>query len=76
MHGYFGGYALVGLLGVVGVGFVVVGLGVNRLLRNCLIAAGNSGDQSLLPSIRAHLDHDDEVVAEAAAWALGELQEA
>ncbi|MDQ1704727.1 MAG: NADH-quinone oxidoreductase subunit [Frankiaceae bacterium] len=33
MHGYFGGYALVGLLGLVGVGFVVVGLGVNRLLR-------------------------------------------
>jgi epoxyqueuosine reductase len=51
-------------------------IGVNRMLRNCLIAAGNSRDQSLLPSIRAHLDHDDEVVAEAAAWALGELQEA
>ena len=33
MHGYFGGYALVALLGVVGVGFVTVGLGANRLLR-------------------------------------------
>ena len=33
MHGYFGGYALVGLLGLVGVGFVIVGLGANRLLR-------------------------------------------
>ena len=33
MHGYFGGYALVALLGLVGVGFVVVGLGANRLLR-------------------------------------------
>ena len=33
MHGYFGGYALVALLGAVGVGFVVVGLGANRLLR-------------------------------------------
>ena len=33
MHGYFGGYALVGLLGLVGVGFVAVGLGANRLLR-------------------------------------------
>ena len=33
MHGYFGGYALVALLGLVGVGFVTVGLGANRLLR-------------------------------------------
>ncbi|MDQ1697421.1 MAG: NADH-quinone oxidoreductase subunit [Frankiaceae bacterium] len=33
MHGYFGGYALLGLLGLLGVGFVVFGLGVNRLLR-------------------------------------------
>jgi NADH-quinone oxidoreductase subunit A len=33
VHGYFGGYALVGLLGLVGVGFVAVGLGANRLLR-------------------------------------------
>jgi NADH-quinone oxidoreductase subunit A len=31
--GYFGGYALLALLGVVGVGFVAVGLGANRLLR-------------------------------------------
>jgi NADH-quinone oxidoreductase subunit A len=33
VHGYFGGYGLVGLLGVVGIGFVIVGLGANRLLR-------------------------------------------
>jgi NADH-quinone oxidoreductase subunit A len=33
VHGYFGGYALVGLLGLVGVGFVAAGLGANRLLR-------------------------------------------
>jgi NADH-quinone oxidoreductase subunit A len=33
VHGYFGGYALVGLLGLVGAGFVAVGLGANRLLR-------------------------------------------
>ncbi len=33
MHGYFGGYGLVALLGLVGVGFVAVGLGANRLLR-------------------------------------------
>jgi NADH-quinone oxidoreductase subunit A len=30
--GYFGGYALVALLGIVGVGFVAVGLGANQLL--------------------------------------------
>jgi NADH-quinone oxidoreductase subunit A len=33
VHGYFGGYALLGLLGVVGVGFVAAALGGNRLLR-------------------------------------------
>jgi NADH-quinone oxidoreductase subunit A len=39
VHGYFGGYALVGLLGLVGVGFVAVGLGANRLLRPWRITA-------------------------------------
>ena len=33
MHGYFGGYTLVALLGAVGVGFVLVGFTANRLLR-------------------------------------------
>ena len=33
MHGYFGGYALVALLGALGIGFVAVALGANRLLR-------------------------------------------
>jgi NADH-quinone oxidoreductase subunit A len=33
VHGYFGGYGLVALLAVVGVGFVVTGLAANRLLR-------------------------------------------
>jgi NADH-quinone oxidoreductase subunit A len=33
VRGYFGGYALVGLLGLVGIGFVATGLGANRLLR-------------------------------------------
>ena len=40
MHGYFGGYALVGLLGLVGFGFVAVGLGANRLLRPWRITPG------------------------------------
>jgi NADH-quinone oxidoreductase subunit A len=33
VHGYFGGYVLVALLVLVGVGFVVTGLAANRLLR-------------------------------------------
>ncbi|MFC7535970.1 tRNA epoxyqueuosine(34) reductase QueG [Sphingomonas sp. GCM10030256] len=44
-------------------------IGIARFLRNCLIAAGNSGDAALLPNIRAHLDSPDPVVAEAATWA-------
>ena len=33
MHGYFGGYGLVALLGALGVGFLAVGFAANRLLR-------------------------------------------
>ena len=33
MHGYFGGYVLVALLALVGIGFMVTGLAANRLLR-------------------------------------------
>jgi epoxyqueuosine reductase len=39
------------------------------LLRSALVAAGNSGDASLLDDVRAHLDADDPVVAEHARWA-------
>jgi epoxyqueuosine reductase len=49
-------------------------IGRNRMIRNCLIAAGNSGDAALVPSIERHIDDPDPVVAEAAEWALGELQ--
>jgi epoxyqueuosine reductase len=49
-------------------------IGVKRMIRNCLIAAGNSQDPGLLPSIRAHLGDGDPIVAEAAQWALAELQ--
>jgi epoxyqueuosine reductase len=51
-------------------------IGVNRMLRNCLIAAGNSGDPNLVEPVRRHLDNEDPVVAEAARWALEELQPA
>jgi NADH-quinone oxidoreductase subunit A len=33
VHGYYGGYGLVALLGLMGVGFLAVGMGANRLLR-------------------------------------------
>jgi len=48
-------------------------IGVKRMIRNCLIAAGNSGDVKLEPSVRAHLDNRDPVIAEAAGWALAQL---
>jgi epoxyqueuosine reductase len=49
-------------------------IGRNRMIRNCLIAAGNSRDASLQPHVRPHLADADPVVAEAAAWAMEKLQ--
>jgi len=49
-------------------------IGVRRMIRNCLIAAGNSGDAALVPAVRQHLSDEDPVVADAARWALAELQ--
>ena len=45
-------------------------IGVARMTRNCLIAAGNSGDPALRPAVRRHLASDDPVIADAAKWAL------
>lgn len=49
-------------------------IGRNRFVRNCLYAAGNSGDLCLLEQVEALTRDPDPVVAEAAAWALGELR--
>jgi epoxyqueuosine reductase len=49
-------------------------IGRKRMVRNCLIAAGNSRDASLEAHIRPHLDDPDPVVAEAAQWASARLQ--
>ena len=48
-------------------------IGVKRMIRNCLIAAGNSADPALLPSVRRHLGDPDPVIREAAEWAAAQL---
>jgi len=48
-------------------------IGVNRMTRNCLIAAGNSGDPALRLSVERHLCSEDPVVADAARWAIARL---
>ena len=48
-------------------------IGRDRMIRNCLIAAGNSGDTALIPAVRAHLNDPDPVIGEAAQWALAQL---
>jgi epoxyqueuosine reductase len=47
-------------------------IGLSRLLRNCLIAAGNSRDAALGPAIAAQLTNPDPVISEAARWALAQ----
>ena len=48
-------------------------IGRNRFVRNCLYAAGNSGNAALVPLAEQLTGDPDPVVAEAARWALGEL---
>ncbi|MFZ5833909.1 MAG: tRNA epoxyqueuosine(34) reductase QueG [Pseudomonadota bacterium] len=47
--------------------------GRDRFIRNCLIAAGNSGNASLLPEITALLADASPLVRAMAVWALGQL---
>jgi epoxyqueuosine reductase len=47
--------------------------GRDRFLRNVLIAAGNSGDASLLPLVEARLDDPSPLVRAMAVWALARL---
>jgi epoxyqueuosine reductase len=57
-------------------GSAIKRIGVKRFIRNCLYAAGNSGDASLRPHVAAHVGSDDPVVADAAGWALAQLEAA
>ena len=48
-------------------------IGRDRFIRNCLYAAGNSGDAALLAQIKPLLADPDPAVADAAAWAVSRL---
>ena len=50
-------------------------IGRNRMIRNCLVAAGNSRSEALVASVESHLDDPDPVIAEAAGWAMDRLQD-
>jgi epoxyqueuosine reductase len=50
-------------------------IGRDRMIRNCLIAAGNSGAAGLGASVVPHLDDPNPVVRGAAIWALSRLDE-
>ncbi len=50
--------------------------GRNRFLRNVLIAAGNSGDKTLLPTIEGLLVDESELVRAMAVWACAQLMDA
>lgn len=49
-------------------------IGRDRFIRNVLIAAGNSADVTLLPHVLRHKADHNPIVAEAATWAVDELE--
>jgi len=48
-------------------------IGRTRFIRNLLIAAGNSGDETLLPQIVSQLDDPSPLIRAMAVWALSQL---
>ena len=51
-------------------------IGRDRFVRNCLYAAGNSGEPALMAPVQRLLADPDPAVAEAASWSLDRLAEA
>lgn len=51
-------------------------IGRDRMVRNCLYAAGNSRDAALIPVVQSLLADPDPAIADAAAWALDRLNPA
>ncbi len=49
--------------------------GRDRIVRNSLIAAGNSEDQTLIGPVTTLLNDENEAVCDAARWALAELNQ-
>jgi epoxyqueuosine reductase len=47
--------------------------GYIKMMRNCLIAAGNSGDKDLAGTVSGFLTHSDARLRAMAVWALGAL---
>ncbi|HAM46267.1 MAG TPA: epoxyqueuosine reductase, partial [Alphaproteobacteria bacterium] len=50
--------------------------GRDRFVRNCLIAAGNSGDRALLGAVVRLLEDRSPLVRAMAVWAVGQLADA
>ena len=72
--------SLVDLLGLDDAGFreifsgsPIKRIGRNRMVRNAAIAAGNSDDPRMIAPLKALLADEDEVVRDAAGWALDRL---
>lgn len=51
-------------------GSPLIRTGLARLTRNACVAAGNSGDVSLIPALERHASGEDPIIAEHALWAL------
>ncbi len=51
-------------------------IGRNRMIRNCLIAAGNSGSAALIGAVAGLLEDEAPIVRGAAVWALAQLSPA
>ena len=48
-------------------------IGRDRFIRNCLIAASNSGSARLKSVVRSHINDDNFIIRDAAEWAMKQL---